>query len=139
MQLTHVDDDPAVAGLPPADVIKVTYATGTGDAPDDYYVCYFSKEDGHLLATRYVVSYKAFMKGKDQKHGPEKLVVYSDVQPVGPVKLALRHETYAFDEGKRGPLVTVSTVTRAAHGVPFDETRLDLPAGAHLDTSLDDL
>ncbi|MEZ4473864.1 MAG: hypothetical protein R3F60_24355 [bacterium] len=139
VRLAVVDDDPAAAGLPPADVIKVTYETGTGDAPDDYYVCYFSKEDGHLLATRYVVSYKAFHQGTGKVHGPEKLVVYGDLQRVGPVKLALRHETYAFEGGRRGELVTISTVTRAQHGVTFDETRLDMPAGAHLDTSLDGL
>lgn len=135
VNLAIVDDDPAAAGLPPADVVKATYDDGTGDAPDDYYVAYFAKDDGRLLGIRYVVSYKPFMKGGMQ-HTPEKLLVYEDVQPAGPLKLARTHTTYAFPEGKRGDKVTVTKVSEVKYGATFDETRLDMPKGAHLDTSL---
>lgn len=139
VHLARVEDTAEAAGLPPSDVIKVTFGAGTGDAPDDYYVCYFSKENGMLLATRYVVSYKAFMKAQGLKHGPEKLLVYSDWQPVGPIKLAHTHTFYAFDEGKRGALGTVATLTRTQYGAPFDEARLVRPEGAIIDTSMDGL
>ncbi|MEZ4467856.1 MAG: hypothetical protein R3F43_26290 [bacterium] len=139
VRLAVVDDDPAAAGLPPADVIKVTYETGTGDAPDDYYVCYFSRKTGTCWPPAMSSATRPSTRARARCTAPKKLVVYGDLQRVGPVKLALRHETYAFEGGRRGELVTISTVTRAQHGVTFDETRLDMPASAHLDTNLDGL
>lgn len=130
VKLQIVPDDPAAAGLPPADVVKVTYESGTGDAPDDYYVLYFAKDDGRLLATRYIVSYAPMMKARGIAHTPEKLLVYSDLQKAGPLTLARVHTTYAFPEGKRGDKVTDATVGDVVFPAEFDETRLDMPEGA---------
>ncbi|MCA9547031.1 MAG: hypothetical protein KC613_21665 [Myxococcales bacterium] len=135
-----LSDDPAeAAGLPPAQAVRVTYDAGVGDAPDDYYVAYFARDDGRLLAVRYVVSYKPFTAKMGVAHTPEKLLVYSDVRPVGPLRLAHRHDFHAFVDGRRGDKITVATVSDLTYSVPFDEARLAMPAGAHLDRSLDTL
>lgn len=136
VKLALVDDDPAAAGLPPAQAVKVTYEAGVGDAPDDYYVAYFAQDDGRLLAVRYVVSYKPFTKKMGVAHTPEKLLVYAEPRTVGALTLAHRHTFYAFP-GARGPVRSVGTVSNVAHGVSFDEARLVMPAGAHLDRSMD--
>jgi len=129
VKLQVVDDDPAAAGLPPADVVRLTYEAGTGDAPDDYYVLYFAKDDGRLLACRYVVSFSPMMKKRGIKHTPEKIMVYSDLEKAGPLTLAATHTFYAFPDGKRGDKVTDAGPSKIVFPAAFDETRLDLPEG----------
>lgn len=135
VNLALVDDDPALAGLPPAHVVKVTFDSGTGDAPDDYYVAYIAKDDARLLAVRYVVSYKAFMKD-GRKHNPEKILIYSDFAPAGPLTLARTHRFFKYP-GKKGEPASVATVSKVKYAAPFDEKRLIMPSGAQIDTSLD--
>lgn len=129
-------DDPALAGLPEADVIRATFAPGTGDAPDDYYVVYVAKDDHRVLALRYVVSYAPFFEGKPVKSSPEKLLVYEAPQTFGPLKLATRQVFYGFADGRRGDKVTVADLSEVTYGAPFDEARLHKPEGAVFDTSL---
>lgn len=135
VNLKIVEEDPALAGLPPAHTVKVTYDSGTGDAPDDYYIAYLAKDDARLLAVRYVVSYKAFMKD-GQKHKPEKILIYSDLKPAGPLTLARTHRFFMYP-GKKGDPASVATVSQVTYAAPFDEKRLIKPAGAFIDTALD--
>ncbi len=137
VRLEIVADDPADAGLPPADVLRLTFAPGTGDAPDDYYILYVAKDDGRLLALRYVVSWKPFVAARNLKHTPEKLLVYEALTAVGGLTLAGRQSFFAFPEGKRGDKVTEATVSELVLGAPFDPERLEPPEGAVVDTSLD--
>ncbi len=132
VKLAVVDDDPAAAGLPPADVVKLTYEDGTGDAPDDYYVLYFAKDDGRLLACRYIVTYEPMMKKRGIKQSPEKVLVYDDYREVGPLTLAHDHTFYAFPDGKRGDKVTDAGPANVVFPAEFDETRLDMPEGAQI-------
>lgn len=136
VKLSMSADDPKAAGLPQAHVIRAAFDPGTGDAPDDYYVLYIAKDDHRLLALRYVVSYAPFFEGKPMKSTPEKLLVYEDVKPLGPLKLSRQHLTYAFKDGKRGDKVTVSDITEMKYAAPFDEARLRMPQGAVIDESL---
>ncbi|MEL6760087.1 MAG: hypothetical protein AAFP04_06755 [Myxococcota bacterium] len=135
--LEIVDDDPEAAGLPASTVIRVTFGEDVGDAPDDYYIAYFAKDDGRLLAIRYIVSYAPFFSESDSKHSPEKLLVFERFESSGPVRLARTHSTYAFSDGRRGEKVTTSTVSDVAYGVSFEASRLVPPAGAMIDRSLD--
>lgn len=132
VKLAVVDDDPAAAGLPPADVVKITYESGTGDAPDDYYVAYFARDDGRLLAVRYIVTYEPLLAKRGGKAGPEKLLVYDDLQKVGPITLARSHGFFAFPDGKRGDKVTDAGPGAIEYGATFDEQRLVMPEGARV-------
>lgn len=136
VHLKIVPDTGEAVGLPPADVIKVTFGADVGDAPDDFYYAYFAKDDGRMLALRYVVTYKPFMK-PGMIHTPEKLLVYEDLKPAGPLTLARTERTYALADGKRGAFVTLATVSQVKYGATFDEARLVMPAGAKVDPSLD--
>lgn len=130
VKLEVIGDDPAAAGLPPADVIKVTYESGTGDAPDDYYIAYFARDDGRLLAVRYIVTYEPLLAKRGGKAGPEKLLVYDDFQKVGPLTLARSHAFHAFPDGKRGEKGTDAGPSAIEYGATFDEARLVMPEGA---------
>ncbi len=132
VKLEALADDPAAAGLPAADVIKVTYESGTGDAPDDYYICYFAKDDARLLAVRYIVTYDPMIKARGGKIGPEKILVYEDFKKVGPLTLAHDHTFYAFADGKRGDKITDAGPADVKHGVTFDESKLVMPKGARV-------
>ncbi len=130
VKLEIVADKAEDAGLPPADVIKLTYEAGTGDAPDDYYILYFAKDDGRLLACRYIVTYEPMMKKRGIKATPEKILVYSDFEKVGPLTLARTHTTYRWTDGKRGEKATDAGPANIVFPAQFDETRLDMPPGA---------
>jgi len=137
VKLELVEDDPAAAGLEvPAHVVRATFAAGTGDAPDDFYVLYVAKDDHRLLALRYVVTYAPFFEGKAAKSSPEKLLVFEDPRPAGPLTLARRHAFYAFGEGRRGEKITLADISEVEYGAPFDEAALEMPEGAVIDDSL---
>ncbi len=44
--------------------VKITFAKGTGDTPDDYYVAYIDPATAHLKMVYYVVTYPAMRKGR---------------------------------------------------------------------------
>ncbi len=114
------------------DVVKATFAAGTGDAPDDYYVVYLDKESHRVRALRYVVSYKGFRP--DGGHGPEKLMSYDgDVSAAG-LTFASGHRTFALDEttGALGAKVTDVTVSDVAFVRDRPEGLFDPPAGARI-------
>ena len=52
--------------------MKVTFDSGIGDAPNDYYVLYFNKDTHRLSAIRYIVSYPGYFKKGG--HLPEKFM-----------------------------------------------------------------
>lgn len=136
VKLERSTDEPKAAGLKDADVVRVTFEPGTGDAPDDYYVLYIDKADHHLLGLRYVVSWRPFVEGKGIAHTPEKLVLYDQPIEVGGIRLYGRQRFFSFD-GARGPVVTTATVSDVAFPTTFDPTGLTMPEGAVIDTSLD--
>ena len=136
VQLDLLDEDPAPAGLEDVDVVRVTFAPGTGDAPGDYYVLYVCKRTRLVLALRYVVTYAPFFEGKAVKATPEKLLVYEDLAPAGPLTLARRHTFYALADGHRGERVTDAQVSAVEYGAAFDEARLAMPEGAVVDEAL---
>lgn len=86
-------------------VVKVTFEAGTGDAPDDYYVLYFSMRSRKLEVIRYVVSYPGyFEKGK---HTPEKLMELSGEQTIGGITFPKNYKTYWLkDKNTAGEYIT---------------------------------
>ena len=92
------------------DVVKVTFAAGTGDAPDDYYILQFDKETHLLTATRYIVSYPEYFKNGG--HNPEKFMEVGELLNVSGVLLPKELKTHwTTNEGKQGEYITQIDIT----------------------------
>jgi len=113
------------------DVVKVTFEPGTGDAPDDYYVLYFGKDDHKLAVIRYIVSYPEYFK--DGGHNPEKLMEIPSTAVVDGVELATAYRTYMLTEDQQaGKHVTNINVSRIAFDPEVRDAYFDSPAGAEV-------
>lgn len=87
----------------PYDLVKVTYQSDTGDAPDDYYIIYLDQDTHLMVALRYIVSYPAFFP--DGGHAPEKIMKLNGLVEVNGIKLATGYKTYWW-KGSVGEHIT---------------------------------
>lgn len=76
------------------DVVKITYAAGIGDAPDDYYIVYVDRDTREVRLARYIVTYFAKQKGEPTTGLPESAIVYDTWQTVNGLKLPHRTSLY---------------------------------------------
>ncbi len=113
------------------DAIKVTFAPGTGNAPDDYYVLYFGKQNHKLAIIRYIVSYPGyFEKGK---HAPEKLMEIQGMTVVDRIELATGYHTYWLTEDEQaGEYITDITVDDIKFDSTVQNAYFDMPEGAEV-------
>lgn len=111
------------------DVIKVSFAEGTGDAPDDYYVLYFGKEDHKLGVIRYIVSYPGyFEKGK---HLPEKFMELQGYTTVDGILLSTGYHTHwLLEDQTPGEHITTITVDTISFKPETKKEYLEIPKEA---------
>ncbi len=64
------------------DVTRFTYAEGTGDTPDDYYVAYVDAKTARLKLVYYVVSYPTMRKGRPVAELEPHAIVFEEWQTV---------------------------------------------------------
>lgn len=57
-------------------VVRVTFETGVGDAPDDVYHLYIDSETHRVKLLRYTVSYFAAAQGQATDNLPESVILY---------------------------------------------------------------
>jgi len=113
------------------DAVKITFAKGTGDAPDDYYINYFDKKTHQLRALRYIVSYPKYFK--DGGHSPEKIMTLHDFKTVDGISLPSTYKTYMLAEDEtRGEYVTDITVSNVAFMPEAEQSYFDIPKGAKI-------
>ena len=62
------------------DAVKITFAKGTGDTPDDYYVAYIDPATARLKMVYYVVTYPAMRKGRAVSQLEPHAIVFQDWQ-----------------------------------------------------------
>ncbi|WP_299682246.1 DUF6503 family protein [uncultured Dokdonia sp.] len=112
-------------------VIRVSFAEGTGDAPDDYYVLYFGKEDHQLGVIRYIVSYPGyFEKGK---HLPEKFMELQGTTIVDGITLSTGYHTHWLLENETpGDHITTITVDSISFQPDTKKEYLAVPEGAKI-------
>lgn len=77
-------------------LVKVSYASGTGDSPDDYYIVYLHPETHRVSAIRYIVAFPGFFAAGE--HSPEKLMRYGGLAEVDGLWLAHRFDTFRWSE-----------------------------------------
>ncbi|MBQ4914229.1 hypothetical protein J8L85_07265 [Maribacter sp. MMG018] len=113
------------------DVVKVTFAAGTGDAPDDYYILQFDAESHLLTATRYIVSYPEYFK--DGGHAPEKIMEVGELVSVDGVLLPNSLKTHWLsDEGGLGEHITTIEITDISFVKELPEDFYEVPESAKI-------
>ena len=110
------------------DAVKVSFAEGTGDAPDDYYIAYFHPETGRQEVIRYIVSYPGyFAKGK---HLPEKFMSLHDFTTVNGITFPTRYRTHWLGEDEQpGEHITDITVSDIRFAPELEQMHFEQPAG----------
>lgn len=117
------------------DVVKVSFEDGTGDAPDDYYILYFS-QDSHLLQViRYIVSYPGYFK--DGEHLPEKFMKLVNLRKTEDFFLPQGYKTYWLNEkGGPGEHITNIDVTEIGFRPKTKDSIFKVPEGAKIQKGL---
>tara|TARA_R110000744_G_scaffold350479_1_gene456166 strand:+ start:100 stop:993 length:894 start_codon:yes stop_codon:yes gene_type:complete len=111
------------------DVVKVTFDAGTGDAPDDYYILYFSKESHKLVAIRYIVSYPEYFK--DGGHAPEKFMEVIGENTVNGILFPTSYKTYWLTKDKKpGEYITQIDVSNVSFENDLPKDFFDVPKDA---------
>lgn len=110
---------PGAAVEGPLPTLKITYADGTGDAPDDFYVLHLHPTTKEVLALRYIVTFPAFFP--DGGHSPEKLMIWSDLVEVDGLRFATHYSSHAWNDGAPGPQNTRVEVANLVVGDPIPE------------------
>lgn len=111
------------------DAIKVTFAAGTGDAPDDYYVLYFGKENHKLAVIRYIVSYPQYFP--EGGHLPEKLMELQGTTVVNGIELATGYHTHWLTKDEQaGEHITTITVDTIKFSPDTKDSYFTIPVGA---------
>ncbi len=81
-------------------VVRVTFASGVGDAPDDVYHLYIDPTTDRVKLLRYTVSYFVAAQGKPTDNLPENALLYDDwVETNAGLLMATRTVSYAWREG----------------------------------------
>ena len=113
------------------DAVKISFESGTGDAPDDYYINYYDKKSHELKALRYIVSYPKYFKNGG--NSPEKIMTLHDFTTVDGIRLPTSYKTYMLskEEGK-GEHVTDITVSKIKFVPQANDTNFEIPKGAHI-------
>ncbi|MDO6810797.1 hypothetical protein Q4603_19405 [Zobellia galactanivorans] len=113
------------------EVVKVTFAEGTGDAPDDYYILQFDKETHLLTANRYIVSYPAYFK--DGGHNPEKFMEVGELVNVSGVLLPKELKTHwTVKGGMPGEYITQIDITDIHFVKDIDKDFFEVPEDAKI-------
>ncbi|MCB9765748.1 MAG: hypothetical protein H6739_38595 [Alphaproteobacteria bacterium] len=111
--------------------LKVTYAAGTGDSPDDYYVLFIDPETDRMGALIYIVSYPGFFE--EGQSSPEKFMRYLDHAEVDGLSVVGRIETLQWDPETLTPgdKTTDVDVTDVSFGRPWPAALFKAPPGAY--------
>lgn len=62
------------------DAVRITFAKGTGDSPDDYYVAYIDPTNAHLKLVYYVVTYPTMRKDRQVSELKPHAIVFEEWQ-----------------------------------------------------------
>ena len=78
------------------DVLKITFARGTGDTPDDYYLAYVDPDSEQLKLAIYVVTYGMAAKGKTVDQLEKHAIVFDEWQTVDGLLVPKKAQFYKW-------------------------------------------
>lgn len=114
------------------DVIKITFAAGTGDAPDDYYIAYVDPASGQLKLAVYVVTYAPMRKDTPVEQLEPHAIVFEEWQDADGLKVP---KSAAYFNWKNDTIEGEALGRLRFKNVKFstatpDESRFAKPVGA---------
>ena len=110
--------------------VEMTFAEGTGDTPDDYYVLYINPKTHLLKACRYVVTYRALLPD-GASATPEHILVYDAYTEVDGLTVPTKYTVHETDQS----VYATCEIRDWSFTQRFDTARMVMPEGAELDTS----
>lgn len=110
--------------------IRMTFEAGVGDTPDDYYVLYIHPVNYLLKACTYIVTYQSLLP-EGVSATPEHTLVYDRYQTVDGLVVPIHYTIYESDKREYASC----TIENWSFSEPFDAEKVEMPAGAMLDTS----
>ena len=114
--------------------VYVTFAAGTGDAPDDYYYLLLDPATRRVAGVRYVVSYGPF--NPDGGHTPETIMLYDGAQTVGGITLQTGFRSFLWDGTGPGTPKARGTLSEVAFRPDVMAADFGAPAGAEIQPGL---
>jgi hypothetical protein len=114
------------------DAVRITFASGTGDSPDDYYVAYIDPANSHLRLVYYVVTYAAIRKGRPISELKPHAIVFEEWQTVDGLLVPKVAPFYNWTEGdiEGEPLGRLEYTNVHFTAQPPDESKFKKPADA---------
>lgn len=116
----------------PHDMVRVSFSAGVGDSPGDTYTLYVSKDTGRVAAIRYTVTYGQTLEEARQATPPETLFYYLDHETVDGLTVPTRFEGYRVTNGEKGAKRSEAYVSDISFRRPFDESQLEMPDDARV-------
>lgn len=110
--------------------VRMTFAPGTGDTPDDYYLLYIDPESHRLHACEYIVTYAALLP-PGMEHTPPHILVYDTFETVNGLLVPTAFTIYEEDHS----VYARCDVKEWSFDTPFDASRMTMPPGAKVDES----
>ncbi len=110
--------------------IRMTFASGVGDTPDDYYVLYIHPETYQLRACEYIVTYRSILPEGVSASQP-KILIYNEYATVDGLKVPKHFTIYELDKS----IYASCAIRDWSFTQPFDQARMMMPANATLDES----
>ncbi|MEJ2084308.1 MAG: hypothetical protein P8Y44_01345 [Acidobacteriota bacterium] len=110
--------------------IRMTFDSGTGDTPDDYYVLYIDPQTYRLKACEYVVTYRDLLPEGVEASQPH-VLVYDEYVDVDGLLVPSRFTIYELDRS----VYASCWISDWSFSNTFDASRMTMPAGATVDES----
>ena len=78
------------------DALRITFAKGTGDTPDDYYIAYLDPESNQLKLAIYIVTYPAMRQGKAIEKLDPHVIVFDEWQTASGLLVPKKAQFYKW-------------------------------------------
>ncbi|MEE9268916.1 MAG: DUF6503 family protein [Candidatus Krumholzibacteria bacterium] len=116
----------------PTDYITVhmTFESGVGDTPDDYYVLYIDPKTHMMKGCRYVVTYEGLLP-EGATSTPEHILVFDTFDTVDGLQVPIHYTVYQLDHS----VYAECGLSNWSFQKPFDSARMTMSEGAVLDES----
>lgn len=130
--VTVTDEGTATVGDDPREylALRMTFAPGVGDTPEDYYVLYVDPETHRLHGCEYVVTYGALLP-EGVEHTPPHDLLFEEFTDIDGLVLPVAYTIHEKD----GSVYAACRVAEWVLDRPFDEASVRMPEGAVVDGS----